>query len=545
MSSLLPAARRRPSRGRPALTATLLAAPLLAGCAARAVPPASPAATAVAAAGRATTGTYPKARVPPEVDIAKARASGRRQLFAWAELNDAAFARARRENRLVLLHGAAQWCHWCHVMEATTYRDPRVGALLKQHFVTVRVDIDARPDIEERYDEWGWPATIVLAADGRELGKFRGYMRPDEMLQRLRAALHTRRQSDLPDGPSEPAITPDNLAWVGALAALRMDSYYDKKQGGWGQRQKAPIGANVLFELRRHRRLGDARALARAVFSLKQQAQLIDPVWGGIYQYSAASDWKHPHFEKLMTYQTANLSAYAQAYRASGDATLLRHARSIERYLNTWMSSPGGAFYTTQDADVGAHDPKQTFVAGQQYYQLDDRQRRARGIPRIDKHIYAEENGLAIAALCDLYQASGDEAVLARAQRAAATMLHTHVRANGDVHHRGDAPPTSPAASARKPLLHLADAAALGYGFARLAEVGQAPFAAHARRIADRMLDNFALDGRGGLAAHTVEARAQGVFAKRRVPYFGTVNAARLLATLHRLEHRPADLAAA
>lgn len=518
------------------LFSALIGLPMLVGCAAT---PASSGRTP-AAAKTSETANYD---VPAQVDIAKARANGNKQSFEWVALNDQAFVRARREKRLVLLHGAAEWCHWCHVMEATTYRDPRVGALLSKHFVAIRVDIDARPDIEERYDEWGWPATILLGADGGELGKFRGYMTADEMLWRLNQALAARHTEDVPEGPIEPTIAPSGLSWVGALAALRMDGYYDHKQGGWGSRQKAPIGENVSFELRRYAHIGDKRALARAVFSLKQQAQLIDPVWGGIYQYSAADHWGKAHFEKLMTYQAANLSAYAQAYAVTGDKLLLKHARAIERYLLDWLSDKSGAFYTTQDADVGAHDPAKPFIDGNVYYRLNDRQRRALGVPRIDKNIYAEENGLAIAALCDLYQATQDGAVLARARRAADVMLRTHVQPNGDVWHAaatdGDAAP-----SAGK-LLHLADAAALGHAFARLAEVGDAPAAAHARRIADRMLHNFALNEAGALAAHTVEPRAQGVFAERRVPYFASVNAARLLAALHRLQGKPADLAAA
>src|SRR5690606_8267431 len=88
----------------------------------------------------------------------------------------------------ILLHGAAVWCHWCHVMEAVTYRDPEVGALLKQRFIAIRVDIDSRPDIEQRYTEWGWPATIVFDPEANEIGKYRGFIRPAELLGILRGA---------------------------------------------------------------------------------------------------------------------------------------------------------------------------------------------------------------------------------------------------------------------------------------------------------------------------------------------------------------------
>ena len=99
---------------------------------------------------------------PPEVDIVRARERGLAQAFTWEEYGPDAFARAKREGRYVLIDGAAEWCHWCHVMDETTYRDPEVGRILHERFVTIRVDVDARPDLEERWSDWGWPATILL-----------------------------------------------------------------------------------------------------------------------------------------------------------------------------------------------------------------------------------------------------------------------------------------------------------------------------------------------------------------------------------------------
>ena len=137
---------------------------VLAGCApvTRARPPASNAPTQV------------RPGTPDDVNIALARASGRQRAFAWREFGPEAFAEAAREGRSILIHGAAEWCHWCHVMEETTYKDPRVGEILRDRFVTIRVDIDSRPDLEERYEEWGWPATIVLDPHAEELAKYRG-----------------------------------------------------------------------------------------------------------------------------------------------------------------------------------------------------------------------------------------------------------------------------------------------------------------------------------------------------------------------------------
>src|ERR1700679_3156872 len=83
----------------------------------------------------------------------------------WSALNAETFARARAEGRIVLIDGSAGWCHWCRVMDATTYRDPAVRKLLAERFLPVKVDVDASPDFEARYRNWGWPATVLMTAD--------------------------------------------------------------------------------------------------------------------------------------------------------------------------------------------------------------------------------------------------------------------------------------------------------------------------------------------------------------------------------------------
>ena len=160
-------------------------------------------------------------------------------------------------------------------------------------------------------------------------------------------------------------------------------------------------------------RTGDTIEDGRSREALKLQQKLLDPIWGGMYQYSTNNDWKHAHFEKIMEVQSGNMSIYALAYLNWKDPTYLHVAEELTRYLNTFLLSPDGAFYTSQDADVvqGQHSAK--------YFTLDDALRRKQGIPRVDQHIYARENGWAIQGLVNLYQASGKKEYLQQAETAA------------------------------------------------------------------------------------------------------------------------------
>jgi uncharacterized protein len=462
---------------------------------------------------------------PDGVNIAAARARGRERAFTWEPWGAAAFERARRERKFILLDGAAEWCHWCHVMDETTYLDPEIGRILKERFVTIRVDIDERPDIAERYGDWGWPATILFSPEAEEIGKYRGYLPPDEMKSIL-TEIETAAKGAQADKVAAAAELPapiSALGWIGGLAVVELDSYYDEEQGSWGKRQKSPLGANLEFELARAAH-GDKQARARALFTLEKQRALIDPVWGGVYQYSAAADWNSPHYEKLMAYQAANLEAYAKGYALSKDKAILADAHRIAGYMGSFLSNADGGFLVSQDADVGAHDHGARFVDGDVYYRLPDAKRRALGIPRVDEHVYAHENGLAISAFATLYEATKDAAILSKARRASDLVLRTLVGPDGAVR-RGSG-------GAR----YLADAASFGRAMARLAEAtGEAAYRDAAVRIAAAMERDFADPASGAFWAHTPDPAAAGVFTRRDRPFVPNVLAARFLGVLSRV----------
>lgn len=460
---------------------------------------------------------------PPEVDLALARGRGEAQGFAWSPYEKASFERAKREHKLVLIDGAAAWCHWCHVMDATTYRDAEVGRVLAQGFVTIRVDIDARPDLAERYGEWGWPATILLDADGRELGKLRGFVPKKELLAALEtarnAALATREEAR-PWAARGASV--DELGWVVAHTAFELDAFYDAERGGWGRRQKAPLGANLELEARRAAD-GDGIALARVRQTGEAQRALIDPVWGGLYQYSDGGGWGSPHFEKLTALQAENLAGYAAAYAATRDPKLKADGERVASYLIEHMRGTSGAFFTSQDADVAAHDEARDFVDGHVFYALGDAERRAIGAPRVDQATFPFENGLTIGALVALHDATADRRWLDAARGAADAMLASCVEKSGVVHRGGE--------GARR-VTFLADAAALGWGLSELARATQEP------RYRDAAVGVIAAVERtlraqpGGYYGNTVDPDAVGVLAERRRPFEANVLYARALASL-------------
>ncbi|HXA19285.1 MAG TPA: DUF255 domain-containing protein [Thermoanaerobaculia bacterium] len=374
----------------------------------------------------------------------------------WQTWSPDVFAQAKREHRFVLLDLEAVWCHWCHVMDEMTYSDDRVIALMNRRYIAVRVDQDSRPDLSNRYEDYGWPATIVFAADGSEIVKRSGYIPPMPMASMLQAII-----DDPSPGPSvvkePPPVFSNGAALVPKLHTELEETYaerYDAQHGGWGFVHKYLDPPSVEYALARARR-GDAAAAKMARQTIDGERNLLDPAWGGVYQYSTGGVWNEPHFEKIMSMQAGNLRVASLAYALWHEPRDLAMAQAIRRYLLTFLRSPEGTFYTSQNADLvdGRH--------AADYFALNDIQRRAKGIPRIDKHVYARENGWAIEALATLATSSGDSRPLSEARTAADWVTaHLH-RPDGGFQHGLD-----PATNAGGPFL--ADTLSMGRAFLAL-----------------------------------------------------------------------------
>lgn len=440
--------------------------------------------------------------------------------LTWEGWNDGLFARARAEQRFVILDLEAVWCHWCHVMEETTYKDPKVIELLRLKYLPVRVDQDASPDLSSRYGDWGWPATIIFAPDGSEIVKRRGYIEPAAMVSLLEAVI-----ADPSPGPSVqaaievvPAVDPLLSAKQRAQLLTRSRDFYDARHGGWGDVHKF-IDTDGMDSLLAGAERGDKQAQDRARQTLDAGLKLIDRQWGGIYQYSDTVDWTSPHYEKIMSYQASGLRQYAQAYALWQEPLYLQAAQDLKRFLLTKLQGPDGAFFTSQDADVNAT------LHGKEFYALSAAERDRLGRePRIDRNAYARENGWAISGLLAYYGATGEEAALSAALRAANYIIaHRSIEGGGFRH--GDNDRGGP---------FLGDTLAMGHAALDLyAATGDRAWLGVADGAGKFIAARFK-DASGGFRTTAAPEAATGVFLKAAKPHDEQVAATRLANRLYR-----------
>ena len=279
----------------------------------------------------------------------------------WYNWEPATFALAQDENKPILLDLTAVWCHWCHVMDETSYSDPTVIGLVNELYIPIRVDTDQRPDVQARYLMGGWPTTAFLTPQG-DILTGGTYIPPEELIPLLQevSEYYAANEADIAarvaelrrqqaTGRPQPAtgIPTDTLH----LALDQLEATYDSTYGGFGQQPKFPAPGAVALIFRYDYTINDAAWLERALHTLAGVGHLVDPVWGGVYRYSVSPDWQTPHYEKLLSGNAEVLRNHLEAYQATGDAAYQDTAEAILGYVERFLWDPAGGFYGSQDAD--------------------------------------------------------------------------------------------------------------------------------------------------------------------------------------------------
>ena len=345
-------------------------------------------------------------------------------LIQWRPWNQATLEEARTRNRLILLSLSAVWCHWCHVMDETTYSDDAVINFINDNYIPVRVDADLRPDIDALYNQGGWPSTAILTPQG-EVISGGNYIPPDEMLGRLKRAaalFATERKSiagrieelkvmkELRESEQEGSANAPGQGVLDTIVQI-LKSSFDEKNGGFGQGQKFPSPDSIDFLLSLYAKSKDdgIKRIVTTTLDRMSEGELFDKVEGGFFRYATKPDWSEPHYEKMLDVNAGLVGTYAKAALLLHRKDYLRIVRTTVDYVSAHLyDATTGAFFGSQDADEA-------------YYRMQDRQ--GRKAPFVDKTAYADSSSLMISALVESSGAASDRQYLDMAVKSANFLL--------------------------------------------------------------------------------------------------------------------------
>lgn len=309
----------------------------------------------------------------------------------WYPWGEEAFEKAKREDKPVFLSIGYSACHWCHVMAEESFENKETAALLNQSFVSVKVDREERPDIDNVYldactlfaGSGGWPASIFMTPDKKPF--FAGTYFPkktsygmtgfDDLLRLIRdkwehdretiehtgeLALKRMREGTAQTGRARGSRTEYPDYQLIKKAALYLRKGFDKLYGGFGSAPKFPMAHNLLFLLEYYEKSGDAEILEMVEKTLVQMYRggLYDHIGSGFSRYSTDRSFLVPHFEKMLYDNALLILAYIRAYSITGDALYRAVAEKTAAYVLREMTDEEGAFYSAQDADSDGEEGK-------------------------------------------------------------------------------------------------------------------------------------------------------------------------------------------
>ncbi len=450
----------------------------------------------------------------------------------WLPWCPEAFALARSSDRPILLSLSAVWCHWCHVMDETSYSDPEVIAAIARDFVPIRVDNDERPDINARYNMGGWPTTAFLAPDGSILTGAT-YLPPPAMRQALARIAHyyvehrdkvEELMREASRGSEEPGTATTIDASAPDFVVEKARASYDERNGGFGDAPKFPQ-CDLLEFLLDDGLAGRSESLAMLIRTLRAMAGggTYDRIEGGFFRYSTTADWSVPHFEKMAEDHGALLRILARLLAYENDPALQSALAQSTAYVRTTLyDEERGVFLGSQDAD-------------ERYFSLGATERARREKPYVDPTSYTAWSASLAGAFAQIAVVTAEDELAEIARRVLDTLENRMCGSDGlmlRVWRFGEEPRVGGM---------LADqSATIAASLDAYEALGDERFFQRADRVARATLAAFAADG-GAAADRIASPEDLGRLALRDRPLAENASLARSLLRIAEIADRPED----